>query len=301
MSARRTSAQSRRRHRGDEEVHELRQPPVHPADLEEGEEDGRRPGPEDPADPEARPGHAGRAPRARSRPSRSCSVPAPPGQPASPRSSGARPTAPRSPPGRRGSSSRSALRTRRWRRRAPCPGPAARGRATRSAAAPPRPRPAARRGRPALKRGPRGSAARRARARRGRPRRPPRARTPRGWMMPVPVERTVPVRISFERSEPAHELLEAALHLAGRRLAREDLAPAAQDAAAQGDRVGVGDLVGGDDHRPEREAARVDLRLRQVERVVALDVPGRDVVGEGEAEDGAAAGRGRSRSPARRR
>ena len=51
------------------------------------------------------------------------------------------------------------------------------------------------------------------------------------------------------------------------------------------DRVGVGDLVGRGDHGPEREAAPVHLGLGQVERVVALDVPGRDVVGQCEAED----------------
>ena len=47
-------------------------------------------------------------------------------------------------------------------------------------------------------------------------------------MMPVPVESTVPVRISFERSSQATISSKRRLSCAGARLAREDLAPAAR-------------------------------------------------------------------------
>src|SRR5207244_6555141 len=75
-------------------------------------------------------------------------------------------------------------------------------------------------------------------------------------------------------AEPVDDLRKLALELARAGGAAEDLPPAAVHAAGELQGVGIRDLVRGHDHGTEREAAVVDLRLRQVERVLALDVPG---------------------------
>src|SRR6185503_15754575 len=98
-----------------------------------------------------------------------------------------------------------------------------------------------------------------------------------------------PGRHRVRAAEPVDDLRELALELARAGGSAEDFAAGAVHAAGQLEGVGILDLVGSHDHGPEREAAVVDLRLRQVERVLALDVPGGDVVGQGVAEDGAAA------------
>ena len=112
---------------------------------------------------------------------------------------------------------------------------------------------------------------------------------PSGWMMPVPVERTVPVGTSFDLRSHSTRFGQLALQLARAGGALEHLGGAARDHHRDLDAVGIRHFVRRDDRRPAREAAVVDLRLRQVERVVALDVPRRHVVGQRVAEDGAAA------------
>src|SRR5262245_36955584 len=84
------------------------------------------------------------------------------------------------------------------------------------------------------------------------------------------------------------QLLEGAADPGGVDRAVEDRRAAAQDAAAQVEVHARAGLVGRDDQRADREAALEDLALGQVERILALDVPGRDVVGAGVADDPAA-------------
>ena len=102
--------------------------------------------------------------------------------------------------------------------------------------------------------------------------------------MPVPVDRNAPFGKSSSMVQVVGQLVERALDLRRARLARERRAAAARD--LEGDRqilqpVGVADVDAGTD----RARAVVDLRLRQVERVVALDVARRDVVADGVADD----------------
>ena len=53
--------------------------------------------------------------------------------------------------------------------------------------------------------------------------------------------------------------------------------------------VWIGQRVCRENHRTQRAAGVVDLGLRQVQRILALNVPGRNVVGEGESGDAAGA------------
>src|SRR5258706_11434188 len=71
-------------------------------------------------------------------------------------------------------------------------------------------------------------------------------------------------------AEPVDDLRELALELARAGGAPEHFPAATVPAAGELQSVGIGDLVRGHDHGPEGEAAVVDLRLRQVERVLAL-------------------------------
>src|SRR5205823_2059749 len=60
----------------------------------------------------------------------------------------------------------------------------------------------------------------------------------------------------------------------------------ARDGAGHIELIRVGDFIDSDDHGPERAACRVHLRLRQIERVLTLDIPGGNIVSESEAENG---------------
>ena len=235
--------------------------PVHAPDLEEREEHGGRPGPEDPADPEPRPGHAverletGLARRDRVAPQL--------------RLDGrldraAQEHDPQRHVARLGAESRGGDQL---------PGPDDGG-GEHHARAEPRERAPRRRRRLLDVLGPQRVGIEphtRATGLRSSPRSgeesttssPSSSPDPSGWMMPVPVERTVPVRIrSSARASPRAPRNGASA--ARGRLAREDLTPAAQDAAAELDRVRVGYLVRRDDRGPEREAPLVHLRLREV-------------------------------------
>src|SRR5690349_18061525 len=83
----------------------------------------------------------------------------------------------------------------------------------------------------------------------------------------------------------AGEIVELAVQRGRTGLAVPGDRAVAPDRQLDGQTVGVGDLPGGADRRTERAAAQVDLRLRQVERVLALDRPGRHVVAHGVAGD----------------
>jgi hypothetical protein len=85
--------------------------------------------------------------------------------------------------------------------------------------------------------------------------------------------------------QPLDQVRERAAHLRGGGLAREQLAPVAVDdphANHQRDLPVVGD----EDRRPDRARACERLRLRDVERVLALDRAGGDVVADRQAGEG---------------
>ena len=92
-----------------------------------------------------------------------------------------------------------------------------------------------------------------------------------------------------------------AVQLRRRSAAGERLPSPRSDRAGHLEIVGIGQFVRRDDHRTERAAGRVYLRLRQVERILALDVPGRNIVGERVADDLALGCRAPPPVPARAR
>src|SRR3954452_9325309 len=79
--------------------------------------------------------------------------------------------------------------------------------------------------------------------------------------------------------EGGGELREAALHLADRRRAFEDARAVTLDPDLDGGRGDVAGIAGQHDRSGQPERVVVDLGLRQVERVGALDGARRDVVG----------------------
>ncbi len=108
-----------------------------------------------------------------------------------------------------------------------------------------------------------------------------------GTRIPVPVDSTVPAgQVLLRRSQSTSSS-------GGRFISRgvdaalvEGLA-AAHDRAREVQRRRGRDLAGGDQHRAQREAAVEHLGLGQEQRVLALDVPGREVVAHRVADDGA--------------
>ena len=102
----------------------------------------------------------------------------------------------------------------------------------------------------------------------------------------MPVSRTLPGGTGFSRKQERDEVRERPLHARRRRLARKDLlSRLGEDPHPDLERLGA---QGGENGRPERAGAGVDLRLGQVERVRTFDLPGGDVVADRDADDLAA-------------
>ena len=114
-----------------------------------------------------------------------------------------------------------------------------------------------------------------------------------GGTSPVPVRRTLPGGTGLSRQQPLDELRERAAHAA-----RVEVSPAKSSApSASGDpqadlerRLPV---VGDEDGRAERARAGEDLRLGDVERVLALDRARGDVVADRQAGEARRPRRGR--------
>ena len=108
-----------------------------------------------------------------------------------------------------------------------------------------------------------------------------------GGTMPVPVIRKQPCGKTVVAKQPLGQRRQRALDLTDRRLAAEDRRAAAVD-RDRNRRVRPGQRAVDDQTRAEGRAAGVDLRLRQIERVLAFDVARAHVVADRVAEDRAA-------------
>src|SRR5262245_11669063 len=79
-------------------------------------------------------------------------------------------------------------------------------------------------------------------------------------------------------TEPVDQLRAGSLHLPRVHAPLEELAAAAADRTRQVESLGIGNVARGGEDRSAGEAAVEHLRLRKEEGVLALDVPGREIV-----------------------
>jgi hypothetical protein len=110
-----------------------------------------------------------------------------------------------------------------------------------------------------------------------------------GTMIPVPVSSTVPSGHAVGEGERLDQRIQPPVQRGSGNGALENDLPAALDGAGDFERIGIGQRIGGEDDGAEGAATVVDLGLRQVEGILALDVPGGNVVGERVARDASAA------------
>ncbi len=101
-----------------------------------------------------------------------------------------------------------------------------------------------------------------------------------GGTRQVPVDKITPSGWISECRRQLDQLVVGPVQLGGARRAAPDRLPAAGDGEPDRQRVGVSDLPGGPDGRAEGAAAEKYLRLRQVERVLAFDGAGGDIVAD---------------------
>ena len=106
-----------------------------------------------------------------------------------------------------------------------------------------------------------------------------------GGTIPVPVKRSAPLGNSFSLNSHSARLSTVRAHLRERGRSLERDRPAATDDELDLHAGKLGHRGHRRHHRPDRARTLVDLRLRQVERVLALDVARTHVVADGVADD----------------